>query len=193
MASCVPLAVVPAKRRIGGSYATLSYAGGTLMDVMAFFTAAGQAIGLIRTAAQTLDEAKIVSATNELNAQLMHLGAEVFRIQKEGLESTERERAALTRIHDLEGQVRKLEQRLADRERYELVEDHPGTLTLRLKEACRNGEPVHHLCPGCMDNKAVKSILQSDNPMHTRYKCPNCQTLYRMADTPTRPSRAIMD
>jgi len=159
------------------------------MDVMTMLTAAGQTVGLIRAATQTLDEAKIVAATNELNAQLMHLGAEIFRLQKDGLEATERERAALTRIHDLEGEVRKLEQRISERERYELVENYPGTFTLCIKESARGSEPRHHICPGCMDNNAVKSILQSDNPKHTFLKCPACQTTYRMAQTPSRPTR----
>lgn len=154
------------------------------MDIMTALNAAGQAVGLIRAATQTLDEAKIVSATNELNIQLIQLGAEVIAMQKDGVQATERERTLLARVHELEDLAGKLEKRIADRERYELVEDYPGTFTLRLKEASQNGEPMHHLCPGCLDNKSVKSILQFYNNAKRLAECTTCKTRYRFADDP---------
>ncbi|WP_279211839.1 hypothetical protein [Achromobacter mucicolens] len=154
------------------------------MDIMTALNAAGQAVGLIRAATQTLDEAKIVSATNELNIQLMQLGAEVIAMQKDGVQATERERAHLARMHELEDLVRKLEKRIAERERYELVEEYPGTFTLRLKEASQNGEPMHHLCPRCMDNDSVKSILQFYGSAKRLSECTTCKTRYRFADDP---------
>lgn len=152
------------------------------MDVMTALSAAGQAVGLIRAATQTLDAAKIASATNDLNAQLIQLGAEVLAMQRDGVESTERERALSARVHELEDLNRELQKRITDRERYELVEDYPGTFTLRLKEACRNGEPMHHLCPGCFDNDQVKSILQFSQRSKIVATCPQCKRMYRFAD-----------
>ncbi|MCP2517424.1 hypothetical protein M5J07_20970 [Achromobacter mucicolens] len=156
---------------------------------MSALTAAGQAVGLIRAATETLDEAKIVSATNELNAQLIQLGAQVISMQKDGVQATERERAHLARVHELEDLVGKLQKQIGERERYELVEEYPGTFTLRLKEASRNGEPMHHLCPGCLDNKSVKSILQFNQRTKTIATCHECKTPYRFADTPPVPPR----
>lgn len=188
--SCALLASVPAQRRIGGSYATLFYVGGTLMDVMSALNAAAQAVGLIRTAAQTLDEAKIVSATNELNGQLIQLGAEVIAMQKDGVQATERERALLARVHQLEDQVREFERRRAERDRYALVEPYPGTYALRVKEAARGAEPEHHLCPGCLDNDSVKSILQFNGSNHTFATCPKCKQTYRFGDPPPPRKRS---
>nr|DAG78714.1 MAG TPA: zinc-ribbon domain protein [Caudoviricetes sp.] len=151
------------------------------MDIMTALNAAGQAVGLIRAATQTLDEAKIISATNELNSQLIQLGAEVIAMQKDGVQATERERKLLARIHELEDSARQLEKRISDRERYELVEAHPGTFTLRLRELSLNGEPMHHLCPRCLDNNQVKSILQFTSPEKIYADCPVCKHQYQLA------------
>ncbi|KDC15339.1 hypothetical protein L504_2144 [Bordetella bronchiseptica F2] len=111
-------------------------------------------------------------------------------MQKESLQATERERTLLTRVKDLEDEIGGLKKRLADRERYELVEEYPGTFTLRLKEASRNGEPMHHLCPSCMDNKAVKSILQFNQKEKRFGNCPECKQGYRfIEDPPVQPPR----
>lgn len=180
----------PTQRRIGGSYATLFHVGGNLMDVMTALSAAGQAIGLIRVATQTLDEAKIVAATNDLNAQLIQLGAAAIAMQKDGVQATERERTLLARMHELEDQVRQLEKRINDRDRYELVEDYPGTFALRVKESSRNGEPMHYLCPSCMDNDGKKSILQFFGRQRRLAGCTTCKHNYRFEDEPPpRPLR----
>ncbi|WP_155808145.1 hypothetical protein [Bordetella petrii] len=156
---------------------------------MGMISGLSQAASAYRAASETLDQAKIAAATNELTLQITHFGAQVVALNEKALQATERERAALARVHHLEGEVRKLEQRISERERYELVEDYPGTFTLCIKESARGSEPLHHICPGCMDNKAVKSILQSENTKRTFLKCPACQTSYRMAETPSRPTR----
>lgn len=155
------------------------------MDVMSLISGVSQTVSVYKTAVRTLDEAKIAAATNELTAQLIHLGAEVLSMQKDGLQSTERERALLRRINDLEDKIRELEKQISDRERYDLVEDYPGTFALKLKEARRNGEPVHYLCPGCMNNKAMKSILQFNDPSRTYGRCNECKVTYQFrADEP---------
>ncbi|MGG4774855.1 hypothetical protein ACLO87_09500 [Paenalcaligenes sp. Me52] len=157
------------------------------MDPMAIFTGITHGISAYKTAVETLDEAKVTAATNELHIQLMHIGAEVIAMQNKSLESTEREATALARIRELEDQVRKLEKRNRDFSRYDLVEDYPGTFTLRIKESARNGEPVHHLCPSCRDNKSVKSILQITAKNNEIAQCPTCKTEFRLAP-PWMPS-----
>lgn len=155
------------------------------MDVMGLISGISQTANAYKVAVQTLDEAKITTATNELTTQLIHLGAEVLSLQKNGLQSTERERALLGRVHDLEDHVRELEKRISERDRYELVEDYPGTYALRIKEAARNGEPTHYLCPGCMDNNAVKSILQLQGTDGHYGTCSSCKSVYQLkADEP---------
>lgn len=180
---------IPARRRIGGADTTFIYDGGILMDVLGLVSGISQTVGIYKTAVETLDEAKIAAATNELTAQLIQLGAEVLVMQKDGLQATERERSLLRSNNDLGDRVRELEKRISERERYDLVEDYPGTYALRIKEACRDGEPMHYLCPGCMDNKAMKSILQFNTSDKVIGACHACGKGYRFSDTPNRLTR----
>jgi rubrerythrin len=154
------------------------------MDVMMLFSGVSQAVSAYKTAVQTLDDAKVVAATNELTAQLIQLGAQVVAQNQDALQATERERAALTRIHELAEKVRELEKFQAERDRYDLVEDYPGTFALRIKEAARGTEPMHYVCPGCMDNSRVKSILQFHDRDKDLAQCPSCKTPYRLKDMP---------
>ena len=150
------------------------------MDLMGIFSAVTQSASAYKTAVETLDEAKVAAATNELQIQLMHLGAEVIAMQNKSLESTERERSLLRKNDDLTDRVRELEKRIAERERYELIEPYLGTYVLRVKEACRQGEPDHYLCPHCMDNKSVKAILSFTSEAKEVGRCPECKAYYRI-------------
>jgi len=179
--AALPVAV-PAQRRIGGSYTTLFYVGGAHMDVTAIFSMVTNAVGAYKAAVELKDEAQIIAATNELQMKLSIALAHVIAVQEKDAERAKSERALLTRVHELEDQIRLFEQRHAERERYELDEPFPGTYTLRVKEAARAAEPEHHLCPGCLNNKAVKSILQFNHRAKTIATCPECKTAYRFAD-----------
>ncbi|HWK72202.1 MAG TPA: hypothetical protein VNS29_15315 [Burkholderiaceae bacterium] len=152
------------------------------MDVLNMISTLTQGLGAYKAAVQTLDDAKIAAATNELTVQLAHVGAHVLAMQEKAAQATEREGAHLARMRDLEEQVRKLEKRNRDFERYKLVEPYPGTYALLVEESARNGEPEHYLCPGCRDNRGVKSILQFDGDKKRFAKCPECQHSYRFRD-----------
>ncbi|USY23969.1 hypothetical protein NIZ92_11610 [Alcaligenes sp. 1735tsa3] len=162
------------------------------MDVMGLISSVTQGVTAYRTAVETLDEAKITAATHELTVQLIHLGAEVLSMQKDRLQATESERALLTRVHYLEEQVRELEKLRAERDRYELVEPYPGIYVFRVKEASRDGEPEHYLCQGCLDNRAVKSILQFQGDKKRLANCPSCKTQYRFQNDPPRKPRPLL-
>jgi hypothetical protein len=182
---------IPARRRIGCTDYTFIYDGGILMDVMTLISGITQAVGAYRAAVQTLDEAKIATATNEITAQLAHLGAEVIALQEKSLQATERERALLGKNHGLADRIRELEETASEKGRYELVEDYPGTITYRVKEAARNGEPAHYLCPGCLDNRSVKSILQFNYGKKIVGVCHECSKTFRFAnDEPIRTHRS---
>lgn len=157
------------------------------MDVMSYLTGITHAVSAYKTAVQTLDDAKITAATHELTAQLTYFGSEVLSMQKDGVQATQRERDFLTRIHELEDRVRELEKLRAERDRYELVEPYSGTYVLRVKEVSRDGEPEHYLCPGCLDNKAMKSILQFNGEPKDIGTCHSCSMHFRFKDSPPAP------
>lgn len=154
------------------------------MDIPGFLSGITFAANAYKAAVELKDEAQIAAATYDLQAQLTIAGAHCLAMNEKVAAATDSERTLKTRVRDLEDEIAELKRRAAERERYDLVQDFPGTFTLRIKESARGAEPVHHICPGCMDNKALKSILQSENTVHTFYKCPACNTLYRMGQSP---------
>ncbi|MCZ4331074.1 hypothetical protein ABRZ03_02475 [Castellaniella ginsengisoli] len=150
------------------------------MDLMGLFTGVTQGISAYKTAVETLDEAKVAAATNELQVQLTHLGAEVIAMQKESLQAAERERATLRAKNELEDRVRELETRISERARYELVDAFMGAFVYRLKEASADGEPMHYVCQTCLDNKAVKSVIQRHAAAGSDAYCPTCKTTFHL-------------
>ena len=152
------------------------------MDVPAFLSGITFAASAYKAAVELRDEAQIAAATHELQAQLVIAGAHCLDMNAKVASATESERALKTRVTDLEEQIAELVKRVSDRERYELVEDYPGTFALKLKEACRNGEPVHYLCPTCMDNRAMKSTIQFKYKSKIIGTCYECSKAYRFAD-----------
>ena len=159
------------------------------MDIPGFLSGITFAANAYKAAVELKDEAKIIAATYELQAQLTIAGAHCIAMNEKVAAAADGERSALTRMHQLEDQIRQLEKRINDRERYELVEDYPGTFALRLKESSRNGEPTHYLCPSCMDNDGKKSILQFFGRQKRLGGCTTCKHNYRFADEP--PPRTL--
>lgn len=152
------------------------------MDVISYLTGITHAVSAYKTAVQTLDEAKITAATHELTVQLTHFGAEVLSMQKDGVQATQRERELLSEISDLKDKVREFERLRAERERYELVEPYPGTYVYRVKAECRDSqEPMHYVCPGCLDNRKIISRLQGRaNPDYV--SCFECEKVHQIRE-----------
>lgn len=148
------------------------------MDVLALLSGITQAVTAYQVAADAMDKAKIAAATNELHIQLTHLGAQLIAMQNERLQAAERESTLLGENHDLRNRVRELETKASERERYELVDVHMGAFAYRLKASSANGEPVHYLCQGCLDNKAMKVVIQRHSSLNKDAICPACKTEY---------------
>lgn len=65
----------------------------------------------------------------------------------------------------------------SDLGRYDLWETPAGAIVYRLREAEANNQPLHYLCPSCIENKR-KSILQG----HAEWReCSTCKAEYRFA------------
>lgn len=76
---------------------------------------------------------------------------------------------------------RELERKLSDHDhweqtksRYELHQIEPGIFVYALKPEFKGDEPLHYLCPSCME-KGQKGILSKTSPRSYEYKCPMCK------------------
>ena len=73
----------------------------------------------------------------------------------------------------------------SDLERYELWETQVGSIVYRLRESAKDDDPIHYLCPNCIEDKR-KSILQGRE--HNR-RCPSCSTRFEFKQpVPRQPS-----
>lgn len=72
----------------------------------------------------------------------------------------------------LQDELRQAQAFKSDLDRYALWETPTGSVVYRLEKEKREAEPLHYLCPNCIEAKR-KSILQG--PRHYR-DCPNCRT-----------------
>lgn len=74
----------------------------------------------------------------------------------------------------LQDELAKAQRFQSDLERYYLWETPSGSIVYRLEGFAQGGEPMHYLCPGCIESKR-KSILQGDEKWRN---CPACKTEY---------------
>lgn len=85
--------------------------------------------------------------------------------------NSESARADLTMtLVSLKGALADLQAHYSDLERYELWETPSGSLVYRLKGLANEGQPLHYLCPHCVEAKR-KSILQGDRYSKTCHPC----------------------
>lgn len=112
--------------------------------------------------------AKLNEALLSAQAALLAQNSALFELQREKFETAEK--------------LRKMEEALAERGRYSLVEITPGGFAYRVNLAPQQGgasepgstEPMHYLCQPCFDagKKAVLQRQAAWGSVHAR--CPSC-------------------
>ena len=178
----LPAQGVPAERRIGSSHTTLSYAGGTLMDVMTALAGIRAAIDFTKTAVASRDDHKIAEVEQRLTRVLIDVQAVCVGLQQELAASVDAERTAKDSIRDLTEKVRNLKKSAAKRAKYQLAQPYLGTFVLDLKDRSGVKEPFHRICQPCMDNLGQKFALQGGPSV---IYCPGCKHSYTVASSPT--------
>lgn len=117
---------------------------------------------LLRASKELSNRNEFVAAVSEVNEKLLAANAVALACQEK--------QAALTQEIDAQKErLMKLEDWEAKMERYELFRFPSGTFAYRLKEGVDPGQPVHYLCPDCV-NERKPTILQP-TPEATGYGC----------------------
>lgn len=91
------------------------------------------------------------------------------------------------KLADFQREALKTNKFEAEVKRYTLWETPRGDFIYRLDAAKDQGQPLHHICPNCVE-KEQKSILQGGNYVNT---CPNCKAKYKIGQPPTRKPRGM--
>jgi hypothetical protein len=99
-----------------------------------------------------------------------------IELQEKILTAYEAHAALLQRVRALEEEVASLKTWDTEKQRYELVELHGGSLAYAVKESMRGSEPPHYICASCYQ-QGHKSLLQGMDVYHGGHQlhCPRCQ------------------
>lgn len=127
------------------------------------------AVGLTGTAVKTADAAKQLFAkdkdkTSERASELLNdLARDLTAANVTNLQLSEA-------LMDLSRQIRAEDAFEKQKARYELVATDEDDMVYRLREDCADGQPIHHVCPVCMNRDKLISFLRMSK--NTAY----CQT-----------------
>lgn len=138
-------------------------------------SAALSSFNALKNIAQTMIDLRDAQAFQlkvlEFNGQLIDAQTKIPAVNDE-------RSALIERVRDLEGQVSRMKDWEAQKQRYELAAPFPGCMVFALKRSMSSGQTPHYLCANCyQDGKA--SILQgyASRGMGTAwYQCTACNS-----------------
>ena len=126
------------------------------------------------------DITKGLNAANtqaNINDAKIPLQEHIIQAQQALAAANDAQTTAAERIRELEGEIVRLENWAAEKQRYQLKRFYPGTLAYALKPGMEQGEPPHYLCKHCYD-RDEKAALQPTAKLERRYRvhaCPSCK------------------
>lgn len=135
-------------------------------EISAAITSAKALSELLKSAHELANYNELVAAVSEVNAKLMAATAVA-------LASQEKQSLSAERVRELEQAIAESKNWQGTMERYALVEFPTGNLAYRLKPELASGEPSHHLCAACVDQRMI-SKLQPKGDKAYLY-CHNCK------------------
>ncbi|MGL6245683.1 hypothetical protein [Pseudomonas sp.] len=139
------------------------------MEITAALSSLSAAIGLVKSASDARDEAKINTAMSEVNRRY-------FELSMAAIELVEKCNALLCTNADIQTQLSELQRKARERENYLLHEVAPGRFAYRFNPTNDTGDAPHYVCQTCQD-KDIKSVLHvtNDSMLGTTYQCLNCK------------------
>ena len=140
------------------------------------------AVQSTKTLAELLKAAHSLSNYSELLTAVTAVQQKLTEAIASGLESQEKQAALLERVRELEAQLAAVHEWQQQIERYALIEFPTKALAYGLKPEHANGEPHHHLCVTCVENKRKTTLQPQGRHLH----CPICKTVISTAPQPPR-------
>lgn len=135
------------------------------------------AVQSTKTVAELLKAAKSLTNYNELVAAVSEINARLMDATAVALASQEAHSRLMSRVAELEAELKIVRSWEDQMSRYALRELAPGVLAYALRQEEANGEPPHLLCTNCVGQRQ-KSLLQlrSQNEFGKWYLCHNCKS-----------------
>ncbi|MDE4921695.1 hypothetical protein ACUXAV_002112 [Cupriavidus metallidurans] len=171
------------ERRIGDLHgaiqtpATISgiYPPGDLpMDLTTAVASASTALDLLKTALKIRDQNLMDKAIADMVDQLRNVNMAALEASQEALTGVKEARKADQRITELEAEVRELQTKADERDKYHLVQVGNNSFAYTLKDAPPDGQQRHYLCQTCFDNEGKKAVMQFGGRVNLL--CPACKS-----------------
>lgn len=155
---------------------TFIYDGGILMGITEAFAAIRATWGGLTTALETKQAVDLNTVKLAMSDQLLKLYDAAFSLQ-------EAKTTAEAEKRKLEDELMELRKKADERDQYELFDPRPGTTVMRRKHVDDASEAGKYVCPGCLMNRGITSILQF-SPRLITGACHECKASYRFLDDP---------
>jgi hypothetical protein len=117
----------------------------------------------------------------EVQAKAIDLNEKIIDAQHRIFEANAAQSELVERIRQLEGQITRMKDWDAQKQRYRLATPFPGCMVYALQKSMSDGQPAHYLCTACFQN-GQPSILQSkegrstkEGHVHSSFSCPACK------------------
>lgn len=143
-------------------------------------------LGALKTAFDMAKGLKDIDDTVRRNTAVIELSEKI-------LAAREAQSILLDRVSALEKEVASFETWDAEKKRYKLTELCPGVTAYSLKEGMEDGEPPHHICGSCYQDRH-KSVLQAEfwQPMRCEVLvCHDCGAVLYVKGHPDPEHKAL--
>lgn len=137
-----------------------------MIDIATSLALIKGAIDIVKSLRNNISDAKFQKELISVYDSLIDLKGELLSLQTQNAELSDVN-------HKLKQQLAEYDNWKKTESRYELKEFSPGIFVYALKEEFRGEEPLHYLCPACMQ-KRQKGIMSKTQINGSAYKCSIC-------------------
>jgi hypothetical protein len=146
------------------------------------FAAIGAAVTSLRMAGDVAKGLISLNTMAEVQSKAIELNEKIIDAQHRIFEANAAQTELVERVRQLEGQIARMKDWDAQKQRYKLAAPFAGCMVYALQKSMSEGQPPHYLCASCFQ-KSDPSILQSREGRQTKegrvrgnFYCPACRS-----------------
>jgi hypothetical protein len=138
------------------------------------------AVGSLKAAGEIAKGLIGLKSDAEVQAKAIELNQKIIDAQHQIFEANAAQSSLLERLRDLEGQLARMHDWDAQKQRYRLAAPFSGCMVYALQKSMSDDETAHYLCTACFQ-KGQRSILQGKQTHgpgrpSAVYYCPSCKS-----------------